>query len=244
MNIALVDDEPEELDFLMQIIQKHWSVTGSRLCNIDTFYNGRDFLAAWKPGKYELVILDIYMDDITGIEAARKIRETDNKTCIVFCTSSNEFASESYEVNAKYYVLKPFSEKNITDMLSRLNLVSTPLPPPPSSITLPDGQEILLRNIIFTEYSNHIVTIYNKKGGNTRTRISHGRLEEILCCHPYFYCCSRGIIVNFYEVENHDKDIFLMSDGSKIPISRRKSKDVQNAYVKFCFEKIRKEIHL
>lgn len=41
----------------------------------------------------------------------------------------------------------------------------------------------------------------------------------------------------------HDKDVFHMSNGCKIPISRRKSKDVQNAYMKFCFEQVRKEIN-
>jgi len=242
MKIALIDDEPEELDYLMQIIQKHWPVTGNSTCNIDTFYSGMDFLRTWKPGKYGLIIIDIYLnDDITGIETARKIRETDNKTCLVFCSNSNEFASESYEVNAQYYILKPISEENIINMFSRLNFNTSSNM---HSITLPDGQKILLRNIIFTEYSNHIVTIHNKKGGDTRTRISHGNLEKILCSHPYFYCCYKGIIVNFYEVTNQDKDVFLMSDGSNIPISRRKSKDVQNAYIKFCFEKMRKEIYL
>lgn len=240
MKIALVDDEPEELNYLMQLIKKQLPITGNNTFNIDTFYSGKDFLDKWKPEKYDLIVLDIYLNDITGIETARKIREMDSKTCLVFCTSSNDFASESYEVNAGYYILKPFSEENIINMLSHINLNTDNT----SSITLPDGQEILLKNIIFTEYSNHIVTIHNKTGGNAKTRISHGSLEEILCSYPYFYCCSKGIIVNFYEVTSHDKDIFIMSNGSQIPISRRKSKDVQNAYIKFCFEKMRKEIYL
>jgi len=238
MKIALIDDEPKELDYLMQIMKKHWQLTGSRTCDFDAFYNGNDFLAKWQLGKYGLVILDIYMHDITGIEVARKIRETDSDTCLVFCTTSNDFASESYEVNAQYYILKPLSEKNIVNMLSRLNFSAHIA----SSITLPNGQEILPENIIYTEYSNHIVIIYNKKGGNIKTRISHGSLEEILCRHSCFCCCSKGIIVNFHEVASQDNDIFIMSNESKIPISRRKSKDVKNAYIKFCFEKMRKEI--
>lgn len=196
MKTALVDDEPEELVQLKEIIQKYWPVTGRTPCTIDTFYSGKDFLSSWKTGEYNLVILDIYLDDITGIEIARKIRETDNKTQLVFCTTSNEFASESYEVDAQYYILKPFSEKNIINMLSRLDFGKNNNP---HSLILPDRQEILLRNIIFTEYFNHIVTIHNKKGGDTKTRIAHGRLEEMLCHYPYFCCCSKGIIANFYR---------------------------------------------
>ena len=146
-----------------------------------------------------------------------------------------------YDIQNIQLIFYSFSEKNITDMLSRLNFNKNNSP---HSLILPDGQEILLRNIIFTEYFNHIVTIHNKKGRDTKTRITHGRLEELLCCHPYFCCCYKGIIANFYEVKTQDKDIFLMSDGSHIPISRRKSKDVQNSYIKFCFEQMRKEVYL
>lgn len=68
-------------------------------------------------------------------------------------------------------------------------------------------------------------------------------LEEILCLHSCFCCCFKGIIVNFNEVASQDNDVFIMSNETKIPISRRKLKDVRNAYIKFSFEKMRKEIY-
>lgn len=240
MKIALVDDEPLELGILLHMLQKNLPVTREQENIIDKFYNGSSFLSAFQAGKYDIVLLDIYMNDITGVDIARKIRQTDNNVHLAFCTNSNSFASESYEVNAQYYLLKPFSEENVQNMLSR---VMPDTGNTAQSVILPDGQEILLRNIIFTEYSNHIITLHNKKGTNTKTRITHSRLEEILCCYPYFCCCSKGIIANFYEVKIHDKDVFHMSNGCKIPISRRKSKDVQNSYIKFCFEQMRKEIN-
>ena len=49
--------------------------------------------------------------------------------------------------------------------------------------------------------------------------------------------------MNFNEVARQDNDIFIMSNETKIPISRRKLKDVRNAYIKYCFEKMRKEIY-
>ena len=142
MKIALIDDEPAELAHLSKIIRKQWQAACGMSCTIDTFCNGKDFLSSWKAGEYGVIVLDIYLDGITGIEIARKIRETDSNTQLVFCTTSNEFASESYEVDAQYYILKPFSEKNITDMLSRLNFNKNNSP---HSLILPDGQEILLK---------------------------------------------------------------------------------------------------
>lgn len=243
MKIALVEDEPDELEFLKQMIQKHMPVTNTRSDIIDKFYTGKEFLSGFKTGKYDLVLLDIYLEDITGIDIARKIRETDNNVAVVFCTNSNEFAKESYEVDARYYLLKPFSDKNIITIFARLNLYKNNQDND-QCITLPDGQKILLRNIIYTEYFNHVITIYNKKGQNTKTRISHSKMEELLCCYQYFCCCSKGIIVNFYEVTEQEKNIFNMSNGSVIPISRRKLKNVQDLYIKFNFQQIRKKFNM
>ena len=75
---------------------------------ISAFPSGEAFLASYRPGLFDLIILDIFMKEITGMDTARKIRESDQTVRIVFSTSSNDFASESYEVNACYYLKKPY----------------------------------------------------------------------------------------------------------------------------------------
>lgn len=241
MKIALVDDNQEELGMLLQMVGKHLDSIGNREIQVEAFYSGKDFFAVWETGKYQMVFLDIYLKDWLGIDIARKIRETDREVYLVFCTSSNGFASESYEVNARDYLLKPFSEQKVIKLLHQMRIHWEE--GKGSQVTLPDGQDVLLRNIIYTEYSNHIVTFHNKVGKNDRTRISHAKLEEILCSVPYFLCCFKGIIVNFYEVCDYNKDVLIMSDGSRVPVSRRKAKEVGDAWVKFCFEQMRKEIN-
>ncbi len=239
MKIALIDDEPEELDFLLQIIEKHLPDSDLNSNSIDTFLNGEAFFAEWKTGIYDMIFLDIYLKDQLGIDIARQIRKTDPKVLLIFCTTSNEFASESYEVGAHNYLLKPFSEEKVVSILKQ---ISQKTHEPGYGISLPDGQKLLLRNIIFTEYCNHVVILYNKKGGNIQTRISHGELEKLLCRYSFFCCCSKGMIVNFYEIESYNKEFFQMSNGNRVPISRRKAKDVQDAYTRFRFEQIRQEV--
>lgn len=242
MKIALIDDESNELDRLLQIIEKHLSAAGINRKQIDTYLSGEDFLSVWETGMYDLIFMDIYFEKsaLSGIDTAREIRKTDKEVLLTFCTTSNEFACESYEVNAYNYILKPFSEENVSNMLKGLirNIYE-----PGYAITLPDGQNLLLRNIIFTEYFNHIVTFHNKKGGDSQLRISQGELERLLCQYSFFCHCSKGIIVNFYEVQSYNKEVFLMNDGSKVPISRRKAKDVQDIYTKFRFDQLRKEMN-
>lgn len=60
MRIALVDDEPAELDILLHMLQKNLPGNKNPENIIDTFYNGSDFLSAFKAGKYNIILLDIY----------------------------------------------------------------------------------------------------------------------------------------------------------------------------------------
>lgn len=59
------------------------------------------------------------MAGITGMEVARKIRELDAHCQLIFTTTTGEFAVDSYEVGAAYYLVKPFSYENLTQALSR-----------------------------------------------------------------------------------------------------------------------------
>ena len=114
----------------------------------------------------------------------------------------------------------------------------------PSTISIDDfssGEEFLSR---FTAglYDLVILDIFMREltGVDIVSRLSFAEVEPKLCAYPYFYSPSRGIIVNFYEVLIQKDDTFIMSNGSYLPISRRKAKDVINAYSSFRFQQLRK----
>ena len=239
MRVAIVDDDNALLDSLSELISKELLAVGDNSKKISKFHNGEEFLESFKSGDFDLIILDIFMGGILGIDVARKIRESDNDVRLVFCTTSNEFASESYEVNAHYYLHKPFTEKSVKSMLDRLGMDSYEFA---KHITLSNGQSVILRNVIYTEYFNHNVTFHCRRGENIVTRVSHSEVEGLLCENSYFCCCTKGVIVNFHEVKSLDGNDFTMSNGDLVPISRRRSKDVFDAYTKFKFDKLRKEV--
>lgn len=233
MRIALVDDTPEELEILTGIIHNELPQA-----HVFTFPSGEYFLEAWNNNSYDLILLDIYMEGMLGVDVARKIRETDEDVRIVFCTTSNEFASESYEVGANYYLQKPVSSTSFQRMLKMIHLSNYE---ENRFITLPDGQRIVLRNIIYTEYYNHSIIIHLKKQADLQTRMSQTEWESLLAEHNFLYNCSKGIVVNFHEVEHQENSMFIMKNQSSVPISRRKSKDALEAFAKFRFEMMRKE---
>lgn len=232
MKIALIDDEKLSLDRLCGLINEY---IGSDV-SIDRFASGEEFMNGFKANIYDLIITDIFMDKLTGIETARKIREKDKNVKLVFCTSSNDFACESYEVNACYYLRKPYSDEGFSAMLDRIDLEKMELS---RSVRLPDGRSVVLRNVIYADFASHCVTFHNKLGENIVSRVSFADVEPLLCANSYFCSPSKGVIVNFYEVVAQNDNVFVMSDESRIPISRRKAKEVTEAYAEFRFEQLR-----
>lgn len=241
MRIALIDDDVTILQHLSALISQELSSFGGLTHQIHTYTSGESFLSEWHPGCFDLIILDIYMKEegLLGIDVAHKIRETDHSVSLAFCTTSNEFAAESYEVEAKFYLQKPISELGVKKMLKRMNLEDMELN---RIITLPNGKAIRLRSILYTEYSNHNITIYFKDKTNYRFRFSQKEMEDILMPYGYFCTPNKGLIVNFHEVTRINEELLILTNGENLPVSRRKLKEIKDAYTKFCFMKMRKEV--
>lgn len=240
MNIALVDDELTQLQHIKKILSTQLQILIPDASHkIDTYRSGHSFLDNWTAGRYDVIILDIFMGGITGVDVAKEIRRTDLNVKLVFCSHSNEFATESYEVNAQYYLLKPATQGSIVNMLERLNLEFIQRK---QYVTLPDNHSIILRDVLHTEYFNHVVTIYLKNNTTHRIRVNHATMEEMLAPCGFIHSPCKGILINFYEVTSMSDNSFTMSDGTVLPISRRRSKEIQSAYIKFRFQKMRTEV--
>lgn len=238
MKIAFVDDDPKYTNYLLKTFTEVFHDNGIQIDCTDIFSNGEDFLNKWQFGAYDMIILDIFMSSLSGVDVARKIRQTDGDVKLIFCTTSNEFASESYSVGASYYLHKPIDRSDIKMMIQKINLTDYELT---RFVTLPDGWKLILRNVIYTEYCNHVVLIHTKSGHDIEKRIAQSDFEKILC-NSFLICCSKGIIANLYEVAKLESGIFLMKNNSRIPISRRKAKEVEDAYTDFMFYSMRKEM--
>jgi len=239
MRIALVDDDAAQIETLCCLINRELDTLGDLNHKIRSFNSGEDFLASFKAGEYDLVVLDIYMGKLTGIEVAYRIRELDEHVLLAFCTSSNEYASESYEVGARHYLRKPITEDGISRMFRRLDLETIEKT---RIVKLPDGKNVTLRKILYTEYSNHTVTVHLQDGESHRLRTSQGAVDALLMEHGFFHSPYKGITVSFFAVDTVLDDSVRLIDGTVLPITRRREKEFKAAYTKFRFDRMRKEV--
>ncbi|MCI9502294.1 MAG: response regulator [Hungatella sp.] len=109
--VLIADDEMIERTILYRTIHKNLKDR----CEIFQAENGREALEIYEREKTQIVILDIEMPGINGIEAAERIREKDRDTNIIFLTAYDEFsyAKKAITVRALDYLLKPYEEKEL-----------------------------------------------------------------------------------------------------------------------------------
>ena len=232
MVIALIDDDPHERNYLSSLILSECKKLGIPIKQFSFFENGNDFLKGKELHQYDLIILDIFIGEMSGIDLAYEIRRQNKYVRIVFCSTSNDFACESYNVGASYYIQKPVTSQDITQMIERLDIEDYELR---RFIQLPDQQQVLLRNIVYAEYSNHVITIHKKTGPDTKTRLALNQFIDIIKEFSFFITCNKGTIVNLYEVAEWNSGFFTMKNGVTVTISRRRKKEVECAYRHFLF---------
>lgn len=106
MDIAVVDDEKIIWEHIREIIENQ-----KPDCNVSCFASGEELLAAAK--LFDIIFLDIQMDGINGMEAAKKIRERNANTVLIFITGIKEYVFEALDIYAFHYLLKPVTRTEI-----------------------------------------------------------------------------------------------------------------------------------
>ena len=120
MKIAIIDDEKparSELRFLINEVMPD-SI-------IQEFSSGEEVLEIVDKETYDLFCIDISLGDINGITLGKTIKKISPKSEIVFATAYNNYGDKAFEIEAMYYLLKPFSENKVSASSSILFFVFT-----------------------------------------------------------------------------------------------------------------------
>ena len=117
-SIAVVDDELEILDMLSRFLSRNPSYS------VTTFSNPISALNSMENGKYDLVMLDIMMPQMNGLDVLERIKEKDSEQKVIMMTaySTLDKVLKSHKIGASNYVMKPFNslealEKKIAEII-------------------------------------------------------------------------------------------------------------------------------
>jgi len=234
MNIAICEDDAGDAGEIYGFLRAHLEKNGY-IGDIHTFKNGEQMLAAFTPGAFDVVFLDIYMGGMTGIEAARKMREADPGFALVFITSSEKHALEAFGVRACAYVPKPVSLEAMEAACAQCQNVFLKNARFIEIVTDRQNVRIPLVNIYYIEVFDKDV-LFHTSIGAMRTYMP---LDDIECkLGASFLRCHRSHLVNMNHVERIREQDILMKNGDAVPMRQRGRSEIRESYGAFLSNRL------
>ena len=216
-NIAVCDDSTADTEYISSLV-KRWADGSAHRVKTAAFPSAEAFLFAYEHERqYDIILLDIEMGKMNGLELAKVIRERDANVQLVFITGFPDYIAEGYDVAALHYLLKPVSYEKLSSVLDR---AAGNISKAEKTFAVACGGEVRfvrLSDIYYIEAQKQYVLIHAKDGDfRMKMPLSDvaGSLDE------YFYRCQRSFIVNLYHVARIKKDAVTLKNGVDVPIRR------------------------
>ena len=228
LKIAVCDDDKNDQDYVIKLIRE-WASSTDRKIDIKTFISAEQFLFQYSEEKdFQILILDIEMGKMNGVELAKELRKANGDLQIVFVTGFPDFISEGYEVDAVHYLMKPLQKERFFGAMEK---AAAHLKKAEPVIILKDSGEmtrIVLKNIYYVEAFSHSCILHTTDG-NIEYKISISSLEKEL--GDGFVRVHRSCLVNIDRIKKIVKTEVLLDNGETVPLSRRKYNEVNLAFI-------------
>ena len=225
---AICDDDSRQISALKAML-KEWD---SRL-NIAEYTSAEQFLFAYADKPCDLLLLDIEMGDMNGMELARRLRSKGDTLPIIFITGYSEFMQDGYDVEALHYLLKPVDKDKLFAVLDRYASRSSIS----RRAVFPCGDESVCLN-------TDDILYFEAFGKKTQITLNDGK--EILCSCGLsaaaekaaggFVYCHRSYVVNIGYIRSISKTEVTLDSGRKLPLSRRLYDSVNRAFIDYYKE--------
>lgn len=197
IRVAIVEDEAAVRAQLTEYVQRYTRQYGTAF-QVNEFSGGGQLLADYRP-VYDLVLMDIEMPGMDGMETARQLRQLDSEVMLLFITNTAQYAIKGYSVGALDYILKPVPYFAFSQLLQKAvrqlqgKALHTLL------VAVEGGmRRVDAAKLYYIESEGHRVHFYSEDGDFAAS----GTLkyfEEKLADQPFMRCNS-GYLVNLAQV--------------------------------------------
>ena len=181
--IAVIDDLPEERARLCDYLRR-FAAERKLALSVSKFEDGESFLSVFDHN-FEIVLLDIEMQGIDGMETARRLRERDEKVCLLFVTYLANFAVQGYSVHALDFLVKPVSYENFAMKMDRAVTAAERARKKEIFVSTAEGdRRIRVDELYYVEVMYHTL-LYHTKNGVLSVRGSIRDCEETLKAYDF-----------------------------------------------------------
>lgn len=233
-SIALCDDETVIVNRISNLLQDYRASNGETAIYVDKYNNPLLLLKTFKEGKYNLILLDIDMKPLNGLELAERIRKIDKKVYIVFITGYQEYALRASRIHTFAYLVKPISQDKIFWMMNEYYDYCQQLSQNEDMsllVVASNGSDIAIEanKILYIEqYRNKTLIVYGD--GHVETYTTLKEIQSQL--QPSFAQCNKSYIVNMDKITKRERTACILKNGKEIPIGRSFQKEFRGVYLK------------
>lgn len=230
LHIALCDDEASdrrEITGLAREILEGEGLAG----RFSAFERGTDLLAAIRKGvRFQILLLDVMMDELDGMELAAALRALGDNTAIIFISSNKEMAMRGYEVEAVRYLGKPVDPERLREALlfccrTRLEQKEILLP------TASGQSRILPSDLIYAETWERGVRL-TLTDGRKEIGIKISDLAAMLPERQFVFC-HRTILVNLAFVQSIRYCELELKSGTTLPVSKYRQTELRKNFMRY-----------
>lgn len=225
MKIAICDDEMRFHVELKKCMDEY-----AKLRAIDIIYsdytNGKDLITANK--EFDIIFMDYQMNAINGLDTARRLRQKNNNTTIIFLTSYPNIVFDVFEVNAFRFLMKPINMQKLTDAMDdylksqdNSNYIMLKI----DEVT----KKINQNDIVYAEASDKYCYI-RTANDNILYKKTLAELEESLTLDVFFRC-HRSYLVNFNHIVSHTSSDITFDNNEKALISKTKLTNFKSSFL-------------
>lgn len=195
---------------------------------ITDFSSGEELLEAYKETskKPELLFLDIYMEGTNGVDTARQLRNLGYIGGIIFTTSSTEHAMESYEVNALYYLQKPYNKNHFINAMERCRPILIKTQQTFTYISKKKELSIPYADILFFETGQQHTVIMHTLHDTIAFSGSLSQITASFLQVENFLSVGRSFFINLNHVKGKQENDLIMRDNSIVQIPIRKQREI------------------
>ena len=234
LKICVCDDMEEDIKYISSFV-RDWADKKNIVVNIKSYSSAESFLFDYAEHKdLDILLLDIEMKSMSGVELAREIRKDNDTVQIVFITGFPDFVYEGYEVSALHYLMKPVSFEKLSQVLERAEKMLNKSEK--SLFFTVDGENVRVPagDVISVEAFAHFCTVTTK---HSQIEVKNGitAIEKMLVemAGEEFIRCHRSYIVGVKFIKSISKTEITLDNGSKIPVSRNNYQAVNQAFIRY-----------
>lgn len=235
MKVAVVDDQAACRAEIAACLRRYLSARyAGEAPQVTEFASGEAFLDRFSPEDYDLIFLDQYMDGLSGLDTARRVRAADGLVPLVFVTTSRDHAVDSFGVRASGYLVKPYAYEDFERTMEAVGLERIRS----ARFIRLEREKVLLRDILYCDQDDHYVQLHARRGV-LRLRLPFSEVTQALSPYPQFLNCYRCCVVNLERVKCMDDLSFVMDTGERVPFSRRDRRKIEALYHDYLFARER-----